>query len=863
MFAKCAAGTRRRVHSARSIGEHRMRILKTLFALLAIACIGRAFAQTGQFDPDAYREYLRTHEGVAASSVLTEFPSPVFDAAMPRGESMPAYFDSVVAKFGLTADEQDILLTQGVMSTERLSTSDFSWGYYDIWEKDLPVLITTDAILHALHTSFDRILRNVEASMIGKLTALLDSLHLVGLPRLHARFGADPRMLPMLRDVDLYLTVARNLLSWGVPQSRYPENRGTTAKLLSLIDGAQPASVALFGETPRELDFSQFTPRGHYADDPTLTRYFKTMIWIGRTEFVLAPPEPDAAGAFPETDVQRQTIDACLLDEALRSDSSIVALRCIDNLLRSFIGEQDNVTVDRLAEFRAALGIARADMLLDDQTFRRWRDALRGQSWSEQRINAQILATDPMGTSPTRPPSVFLLLGQRFMIDSYLLQNVVYDRILDGGVKVPRMLPSPLDALFALGNNAAGQLMAEDIDRYRYGRNLSGLRYLVDTQPAEFWRSSLYNLWLDGIRALNPPENLDGLPAFMRTAGWWQQKMNTQLASWAQLRHDNLLYGKQSFSGGFFCSYPYGYVEPVPAFFRAMAEYGRQGAAHYSNVGLSHVVSYLASFAARMDTLYEIATKELRGAALSSQEEKFIRTFLFARESCVPVLDGWFLKLFYPPEQESQRSCVVADVHTAPTDAQGNPVGWVLHAGTVPNTFGFVIAPSGEGRQSVYIGILLSYVEHVTTNFTRLSDEEWEESMWGGHSWPRPDWTALYLADTLGRKRSPAPSLRAASSELPSSTAAHTAVTISQVYPNPAPIGDAMLIQVAVPRGAEGPLRLSVHDVVGRELAVLVDRAVPKGVYMARWESGAVARGAYFIRCVSATGTAVRKVVVE
>ena len=49
----------------------------------------------------------------------------------------------------------------------------------------------------------------------------------------------------------------------------------------------------------------------------------------------------------------------------------------------------------------------------------------------------------------------------------------------------------------------------------------------------------------------------------MQTAAFWQKMMNTQFSSWTELRHDNLLYAKQSYSGGTICSYPYGYVEPI------------------------------------------------------------------------------------------------------------------------------------------------------------------------------------------------------------------------------------------------------------------------------------------------------------
>ncbi len=62
----------------------------------------------------------------------------------------------------------------------------------------------------------------------------------------------------------------------------------------------------------------------------------------------------------------------------------------------------------------------------------------------------------------------------------------------------------------------------------------------------------------------------------MNTAAFWQEKMNTQLASWTELRHDNLLYAKQSYTGGTICSYPYSYVEPFPEFYQNLKDFSTQ-----------------------------------------------------------------------------------------------------------------------------------------------------------------------------------------------------------------------------------------------------------------------------------------------
>jgi hypothetical protein len=166
-----------------------------------------------------------------------------------------------------------------------------------------------------------------------------------------------------------------------------------------------------------------------------------------------------------------------------------------------------------------------------------------------------------------------MLFGQRFVIDSYVTGSVVFDRILYNGEKICRLFPLPRCS-FSLGNDASAQLLVSELNAYHYSPNLSALRYLIDSYEPEFWKSTLYNSWLGLLRNMNPPEDKNALPGFMQTGAYWQQKMNTQLSSWAQLRHDNLLYAKQSYSGGTVCSFPYSYVEPFPGLYNNLSYSG-------------------------------------------------------------------------------------------------------------------------------------------------------------------------------------------------------------------------------------------------------------------------------------------------
>jgi hypothetical protein len=348
-----------------------------------------------------------------------------------------------------------------------------------------------------------------------------------------------------------------------------------------------------------------------------------------------------------------------------------------------------------------------------------------------------------------------MMFGQRFIIDSYITGNVVWDRIPEC-----RMWPSPLDILFALGNNVAGELLVPELDEYNYSSNLAALRYLVDVHDDDFWDSSVYNLWLNAIRALNPARDRGNLPLFMQTVAWSRQKMNTQLASWTELRHNHVLYAKQSYSGHGACSTPCGYVEPYPELYQRLSRLARAAHRIYGDLSFSddytkgRILDYFDTFGTVTEMLATIAQKELDGTALTEEETTFIQDTIYSDWQwglCGPPIppQGWYSSLTYgallDPEQ------LVADYHTAPSDCAGNPTGWVLHAGTGPADLAIVTAQTTDGEVTAFVGPVMSYYEYITTDFQRLTDEEWQNTYLPLAA--RPEWTNSYLADGAGESK--------------------------------------------------------------------------------------------------------------
>jgi hypothetical protein len=846
----------------------------TVISLLFLICGYSAVAQVNDPIIETYRAYLNSHKDLSTVDLLGAFPAGPFTKNISTVVPNILYLDSVIQKYTLTNYEQSLLSQHGFMVSERLSYESFGAAYIDIWKKDLPVFVSSDAILHAWHRSYDRMLMDIERSMLyWELDTLLSELH-AQVPILAAKYRSDRAMTMMLKDVDVYLAVPRILLG-SVTTPYYTENDALISSLLDDIKNECPVSIALFSSTPRTIDFSQFKVRGHYTNPqfPRLGKYFQAMMWLGKIELYLSAPKGIDGPIPTEADIQRSIIDAVLLLEAAQQADAFPLLGNIDSIIRFFVGESDNVTLQNIQQLTTVISVTSSNQLLNPVVLKSFQDSLLTKGYAFQRILSQILMSDAMSPESIVPASSFLLFGQRFVIDSYITGQVVYDRILYNGEKVRRMLPSTLDVLFGLGNNATAQLLKEELDQYHYGTNLAALRYLVEQYGSEFWGSSLFNLWLQAIRNLNPPANRDSLPAFMRTAAWWQEKINTQLASWAELRHDNLLYAKQSYSGGASCSYPYGYVEPIPALYTSMQNLAQIGIEKFQSIEFSnpymkyYIINYLSGINKILDTLTCISRKELQNDLLDPAETSFLQRIIYEQGGCVVTYAGWYTRFFYGDYGEGENflkpDYLIADIHTAPTDESGTPVGWVLHAGTGKVDLGVFIGEQSSGQAIAYAGPVASYHEYVTTNFLRLSDEEWRASYLFNST--RPSFVNLYLADTLGEDKGDGVNLMTSVDE-PSEQTISISTILHNNYPNP--FNSSTIISYSVPSTlTNSKTELDIYNVEGKLVTRLLNKTLPAGNYMTKWDGTdrmgkSVASGIYLYRITIGSNSVSGKIIV-
>ncbi|KPL12712.1 MAG: hypothetical protein AMS26_16525 [Bacteroides sp. SM23_62] len=750
-----------------------MKTKRILLTCLAIILSGSLVIRAqSTFDPVIYKQFLESNKSLSASQLISDNPVKTTYYASrenPADLSSIPWYDSINRVFGLTTGEQDLLQHNFFMVSERLKSYSWADAFVNIYNNDLPLFISSDFVLGTLHNSYDAILQTLEWQLLEpNLIELLDAMY-AAYPALYSKYSGDGRLGDALEDVDLYISVARSLIyeQAFVPQSHGPEKFND---IMEKIAAEQMVFTTLFTEErPRKLDFSQFTPRGHYNKEIytpqgtiTLEKYFRTMMWLGRIDFLLtAPPENPWEPDWTDDELRRMQLGAILLNELLNASGKRSNLDKHEQVITFLVGPDDNLTPVELEGLTGRMLTSPAD-LFSAEKYAAFKDSLNASDDYGQKIMSNFFYVDPFSSDPGQLPVSFKLLGQKFLIDSYVLSEVVYDRIIVDNKKIYRGLPDPLDVMAVMGNEDAIFLLVDELEKYKYAYKVSSLKYLVDAYDEDFWEQSLYNTWMAAIRELNPPTSSTNLPFFMQTTAWHQEKLNTQLTSWAELRHDNILYGKQSYTGGTACSYPYTYIEPYPDFYARLQQFAENAAAFLAGVfdgedfqSKTMIIDYYTRYAEIMGIFEEIAKKELAGVAINETEITFLKTMINSYMASGPSVTGWFTDFFFDINKGLNWDFVVADVHTQPTNEAGFIVGYVLHVGNGYINKGVFLAPNPTNPDQLmaFAGPVSSFHYKVTSNFKRLTDQEWEQKfIWdGGTDLPeRPDWINPYLAGPAG-----------------------------------------------------------------------------------------------------------------
>lgn len=650
---------------------------------------------------------------------------PVQSSTAPR---VPAYAVSPdlsnvagAAGAGLPAGLVRALGTQGCAATpggeDRL---------YEVYrDREGAKFVTVDAMLQAFNLLSSYALREMESERFRPdLRSLVASLH-AGMEGMYD--GADGRVRDAAAQVLAYLGVAARLL--GLEADVPPEVKAEVDDELALIAGhAGPAASPIFGYGE---DYGQYSPHGHYGGDPGLEGYFQAITWLGRMGFYPSPGS-GPADILRGRDMTRQAI---LLVGALHMGEveGEPALKAWDRIYQPtafLLGTSGGLDVYDFTRLIGEVYGSRFPLgrLADEATL----DVLIDRVLEEGGAPPATIGVP--GEDEGGGGVSFSLFGQRCAPDSHIFQQLVADEVPG------RLMPRGLDLPAALGSDRALEILTDVYGEAKYPEyavKVDELRRgsaLIDPAQAH---TSVYGAWTEIMRPMLEPCG-EGFPAFMRSQAWLDRGLYAFLGSWAELRHDTVLYAGPGNEAGTAPAQnaQKGYVEPLPDAYARLA-----AITDMLERGLSDRDLASPAVEERLGRLYRLllglqamAEKELRNEPLTPEEYQIIADIGGTLEYLATFPRG--------KGEDAPRSggstALVTDVHVDPA------YGEVLEAAVGRPCVVYVIAPV-EGTPTLAVGAGYSYYELVRPMEERLSDAAWREMVEAGRLPQDPAWTATFL----------------------------------------------------------------------------------------------------------------------
>jgi hypothetical protein len=278
-----------------------------------------------------------------------------------------------------------------------------------------------------------------------------------------------------------------------------------------------------------------------------------------------------------------------------------------------------------------------------------------------------------------------------------------------------------------------------------YKTQLAKLTTIIDSFDTDMWTQNIYWDWLYTLQAVTSTRD-DAYPAFMRNRAWTRKDLHSALGSWTELKHDTILYAKQSMAecGDGEEEKPVirGYVEPNTAAYARLLELTRMTQSGLTQLEiLPQTMDWpLGSLEDELAFLKDIATKELFDEEISSQDYWHLQYFggwlsmMTLRSADVADVGGT------PYFEGDERAALVADVAT---DAGGA----VLEEAVGPVFEIYVVTSDGVGGLQVAKGGVFSYYEFAWPIGDRLTDEKWWDMLDEGTEPRQPMWTGAFISN--------------------------------------------------------------------------------------------------------------------
>ncbi len=647
----------------------------------------------------------------------------------------------------MTSLENNKLAIQQVTPESYVSIDDMVDLYRNLQrKKNLPVFITTDFAAHCQHLIFDRMLQYTEEEyFLPAMSELTDAFITALEKRIDAPADVREKAIQYFQVPQLIMKTAPSVEGDGsyyspivyVDQStdaineilsQYPVAVQTDYKS---IMSAAPGTEEIFQE---DEDFSQYKPRGHYTKNGLLETYFRAQMWYGHLHFSIAKPK--SGQTLPQAILDKEAAMMLIVDTVQKDDNLYYMWSELFEPITALIGMSDDLSFYDICPLWKDQNVTDFSQWASDQNnlhsfMSLCAATLRPPAISGQSVFNMYSEQDEETGMPSVPMG-WRLFGQRFTYDSFVHEKVSPPRFLS------RDFVRGLDIMKAFGSKTAEALLAKT--DYQ---TMPGLKEVLDSFETEiaaydssFWNQSYYNQVLYQVKTQATFEQGAGF-YFTETPAW---NIKSQLAAhgtWAELRHDTILYVKQTAAeragdGDFDPTFrteplpkPVHYVEPNVPFWEGSVNSVANLIKIYNFYGLldSDSERTLNSLMEMYQRLLAISKQEAQNLPISQSDNDWLPTVASSFGNLVMVHN----RNGYISDNDLLKMACIADVFT------NNDYGACLEVGVAVPFRLYIPLNDSQGGKRIAIGYGFSYVEFLQSADDRMTDEQWKTIVYKTH----------------------------------------------------------------------------------------------------------------------------------
>ncbi len=589
--------------------------------------------------------------------------------------------------------------------------------------REFPNFVTTDLYLQLYHLYIDCMLRELEMYQFFHTIVSYNDDMVEAMKKLYQKTENGTALERAAAHSLRFFTIA-DVLFRGMKSYDADTDQLIAEEVDKAIKAKDDFSNFMADYKNVMFGYSLFRPRGHYTRNYVLEEYFRGMMWLQSVPFGMDnDDEVNAAVIIAYTMMNNPEIQQ-------KYDK-------INRIITYLMGQPDNLSIIQVIDELKKINRPMEDLLNDKQAMSKLKKDLEKIGNVATRIRPKYERTSHNKIN---------VMPQRYQPDAEVLQEMVdYDN-----KPSLRATPKGLDFMAAMGVSAAEKILKEEQTPWKDYENQ--LKAMKKRMGEINWDETICTQWMNTLKVLNvwssDKNNQKQLPYFMLNPEWSKKDLNAALASWAELKHDAILYAKQPMGaecGGGGPPEPIvkGYVEPNVGFWKKAIELldNTEKLLKEQNMLTEKVSDATQRMREEAQFLLNISEKELSGKELSEEEYGQIEcigaTFENISLDLIREKDQYLMG-WSDVQGADKKVALVADVYTA--NADNNPEKSILFEAVGDADEIYVVVEIG-GYLYLTRGSVLSYREFIQPiNLPRLTDEEWQEQLEKNARKGVPEW---------------------------------------------------------------------------------------------------------------------------